>query len=175
MSAPICIRIIVLLICSVCFIGCSDGANSVVPTASSDSQSETFNGLAIGVSDYSPNGNPMAGSGALGLFEIHVDIRTLEGEITPFRTTALTDVLEIVDITTFLQSAPCTDCVKLRSISLDSDENLVLSIGIRHPFDANPGGPSMPTSRIDLHVFNVEGTIIATTNYVDIFGCQYNQ
>ena len=127
--------------------------------------------MQVGVSDFDTNGKPLAGYGSLGLFEIHVDVGTLEGEITPFRTTALTDVLEIVDIANFLQAAPCTDCVKLRSISLDADENLVLSIGIKHPFDSGDSGADISgRNRADLHVFNVEGTILASIAHVEIFG-----
>ena len=149
------------------FAGCS---GSDIPTSPEPMAFDADGFLPVGVSDYDSNGNPLAGYGSLGLFEIHVNIETLEGEITPFRTTASADVLEIVDITNFLQVAPCTECVKLRSIALDADENLVLSIGIKHPFNAgDSGAPISGRNRADLHVFNVEGTILASTANVDIF------
>ncbi len=150
------------------FSGCSGSNISTAPGVTAFDSTD----LALdGVSDFDANGKPLAGCGSLGLFEIHVNVETLEGEITPFRTTASADVLEIVDITNFLQVAPCTECVKLRSIALDSDENLVLSIGIKHPFGAGDAGELISgRNRADLHVFNVEGTILASTANVDIFG-----
>jgi hypothetical protein len=57
--------------------------------------------------------------------------------------------------------APCTDCVKITGIELDSENRAVVKIGIKHPFPAgDPGKPVTGRNRADLHVFNVEGTIV---------------
>jgi hypothetical protein len=151
--------------------GCSSGGgNPVAPLAGNNLPDTSYEALAVGVSDYDANGNPVAGYGALGIFSVHVDKDSLTGEITPLRSTASTDVLEVVDITNFLMMAPCTDCAKLMSIEIDADNNLVLKIGIKHPFPAgDPYKPISGKNRADLHVFNVEGLIISdgtgTTNH----------
>ncbi|MFH1515331.1 MAG: hypothetical protein ABIG42_07715 [bacterium] len=158
------ISLFIVFLIMFCITGCSSGHNSpVIPES-------TSSGFPIGVSDYFSDGTPQAGTGTLGLFFVHIDPIKLNGEISPLRNTSLEDVLEIVDITNFLQIAPCTDCVKLHSVSINTDENLVLSIGIRHPFPA--GDPEKTISgqnRGDLHVFNVEGYIIADGSTPGIF------
>ncbi len=121
-----------------------------------------FDSMPVGVADRFSDGSPASGMGAMGLFNLYVDSVNGTAELTSLRQTALTDVLEVVDITNFLQMAPCYDCARIGSVSLDADSNLVVSIGIKHPFPA--GDPLKPISgknRGDLHVFNIEGTIIS--------------
>jgi hypothetical protein len=118
--------------------------------------------LPVGVSETFKDGTPYAGMGALGLFQIRIDPATLTGEVTSLRQNSLTDVIESVDVTNFLQLTPCHDCVDLKSICLDEFSNVVASIGIKHPFRA--GDPLKPISglnRADLHVFNIEGIVIS--------------
>jgi N-acetylneuraminic acid mutarotase len=116
----------------------------------------------VGVSDRLPDGSPASGTGALGVFNLLVNADEISAELIPLRQNSLTDTLEVVDITNFLAMAPCTDCAKIRSISIDADGNIVVSIGIKHPFPT--GEPLKPISgqnRGDLHVFNVEGTVVS--------------
>ena len=114
----------------------------------------------VWVSDSTP-GSP-EGMGVMGLFSVSVNTDPMQGDIVSMRTGALTDVLEVVDLTNFLQLAPCTNCVKIRSVSLDADGNVVVSIGIKHPFPAgDPLKPIGGRNRADLHVFNVEGIVVS--------------
>ena len=116
--------------------------------------------LPVWVSD-SSLGNP-EGMGVMGLFSVSVNTDSMKGEIVSMRTGALTDTLEVVDITNFLQLAPCSNCVKIKSVSLDPDGNAVISIGIKHPFPAgDPFKPITGRNRADLHVFNVEGIVVS--------------
>ena len=118
--------------------------------------------LPVGVSDWDSIGKPSGGMGLLGLFELSLDVSKATAELTSLRQGALTDTLEAVDITNFLQMAPCTDCAKIKSVALDPDGHLVVSIGIKHPFDAgDPLKPITARNRADLHVFNVEGIVIS--------------
>ena len=113
------------------------------------------------VSDWDSEGNPLEGSGILGAFQVKVNLENLSGELIPIRQNQSQDVLEIVDITNFLTLAPCTDCVHLNSIRMDTDNRLILNIGVKHPFATpNPEEPITGKNRADLHVFNVEGTVI---------------
>jgi hypothetical protein len=145
--------------------GCSKGEFPTVPGQDEGTISDSQSSFPVGVSEYDQNGDPAAGYGALGLFQVHVDSETLTGEMTSLRNMSSTDVLEIVDITNFLMVFPCNDCVELKSIEMNSDRNLVLKIGIRHPFSAgNSEAPITGRNRGDLHVFNIEGTIVAESN-----------
>jgi len=113
------------------------------------------------VSDWDSEGNPLEGSGILGAFQVKVNLENLSGELIPIRQNQSQDVLEIVDITNFLTLAPCTDCVHLNSIRMDTANRLILNIGVNHPFATpNPEEPITGKNRADLHVFNVEGTVI---------------
>jgi hypothetical protein len=141
------------------FIGCS---SQNIPIAPESAPNNTLNveSMPVGVSEFSTDGAPLAGQGMIGLFNLHIDPLIATADISSLREGALTDVLEVVDITHFLQLAPCTDCVKIKSIAIDPDGNIVLTIGIRHPF---PTGdflkPITGRNRADLHVFNIEGIV----------------
>jgi len=151
----------VALILLLSVLGCSN-ANNPITSADAPTGRPAYDYLPVGVIDYLLDGNISSGMGILGLFQMHLDPSNINGELTSLRRSSLTDVLEVVDITNFLQLAPCTDCVKLKSISLDSDSHLVVSIGIKHPFDAgNPLKPVTGRNRADLHVFNVEGIVVS--------------
>ena len=143
--------------------GCSGGTGPVTPSGP-DADISVPSSLPVGVTDSFPDGNPAGGIGALGLFTLSVDPGEISADLVPFRQTALTDVLEVVDITNFLQMAPCTDCAEISTVSLDTDGNVVVTIGIKHPFEAGDLlKPISGKNRADLHVFNVEGTIISNS------------
>ena len=141
--------------------GCSGRDNPMISSVSSH-EKLSYDSVPAVFTDYSSDGSISGGMGALGLFQMHLDPSSLDGELTSLRRSSLEDVIEIVDITNFLELAPCTNCVKMRSVALDPDGNIVINIGIMHPFPA--GDPSKPASgrnRADLHVFNVEGIVIS--------------
>ena len=99
-------------------------------------------------------------TGALGVFTLHLDAVQGTASLTPLRRGNSTDALETVDITNFLTQAPCTDCAKVMGIHFDSQQHVVVRIGIRHPFPAgDPMAPIQGANRGDLHVFNVEGIV----------------
>jgi hypothetical protein len=140
--------------------GCSNGGNS--PLTPSDIASTIPGSNPIFVSDWDVDGNPIGGTGTLGLFELNLNPDESSAELTPLRRTSLIDTLEIIDITNFMQIAPCTTCAKINSVGLDADGNLVVNIGLKHPFAAgNPANPPSGKNRADLHVFNVEGIVIS--------------
>jgi len=151
-------------------IGCSSGG-SITSPSNNTPNGTTITSLPIGITDRFSDGSPYAGTGVLGLFNLTINKSELRAELVPLRKQALTDVLEVVDITNFLQLAPCTDCAKIKSASLDLDGNLVLSIGIKHPFEAgDPFEPISGKNRADLHVFNIEGTILSSATGVSFPG-----
>ena len=116
------------------------------------------------------SGNPVAGMGLMGIFAGRINLPTMQGELTSLRQGSMTDTLEVVDITNFLQLAPCSNCVKMSSISLDPDGHPVVKIGIKHPFPAgDPFKPITGRNRADLHVFNVEGIVASASGDVTSF------
>jgi hypothetical protein len=148
-------------------LGCSSpDRTSVIVPDSPESQIQS-GAIPVGVSDWSRDGTPESGYGVMGLFNLGIDAKNLNAELTLLRQSSLTDVLEVVDITNFLKLAPCQDCADISSISLDTDGNIVVSIGIKHPFDiGDPHSPIYCPNRFDLHVFNVEGTIVSNNTVV---------
>ena len=157
-------QLTIFCILAILAIGCSSNSNPVAPIESGYDQITKVNTFPLGVSDYNADGNPMNGYGVLGLFEFNVDIDSLTGEVQSLRSTSSAEVLEIVDITNFLTIAPCGDCVKLMGVELSSSGNVILKIGIKHPFAAGDSlKPVSGQNRADLHVFNVEGQVLIET------------
>ncbi|MFH1515037.1 MAG: hypothetical protein ABIG42_06205, partial [bacterium] len=158
-----CTVFIIALLALLYIIGCSSSENPSQNII--DNKSSWFtNSLPVYITDWNADGTPAAGSGTLGLFNFRIDPVNINVEITSIRGSKITDVLETVDITNFLMMAPCYDCVSIGGISLNPDGNVVVTIGIRHPFGA--GDPLKPISgqnRADLHVFNVEGIVISNS------------
>ena len=156
------IRIFFCVLLFVLFAGCSGSSN---PTTPNDLSSENRHGISVlplGVSEVDEKGIPISGYGTLGIFEVSIDTQSMQAEINSLRNTSSTDVLEVVDITNFLLLSPCTDCVKIEGVEFNADGNVVVYIGIKHPFP--PGNPLLPPTgrnRADLHVFNIEGLVVA--------------
>lgn len=133
-------------------LGCS-GNQPVTPFAGDGSTG----GLTTKVMESSePN------SAFLGLYQIDIDTSDLTWSIEPIRASSSTDVLESVDITGFLTSVPCRNCVRIFNVGIDSSSNLVMGLGIKHPFSqGDPGLPITGRNRADLHIFNIEGTVLS--------------
>jgi len=142
---------------------CSSGGDITSPTPHGESPvADTFDSIPVAVTDWDTNGNPTGGTGILGLYWGHIDSATLTAELTPLRSNKLADVLEVVDITGFLAVSPCAKCVKLISVEYNEFDEVVLHVGIKHPFPmGNPANPPTAANRADLIVYNVEGIIVA--------------
>ncbi|MFH1515367.1 MAG: hypothetical protein ABIG42_07905, partial [bacterium] len=158
----------VFIILSVVIIaGCSSNGTGVVTPDNSGPNSigeeETYANDPLIVSNISDEGVITGGVGTLGFFEGNLNLKTLEATLTPLRSSgrALEDSL-VVDITTFLKISPCADCVKIGGVSLDSQGNPVLKIGVSHPFPpGDKNNEPSPTNRLDLHVFSARGFVIS--------------
>jgi hypothetical protein len=162
----ICFLLAILLVS----IGCSGGKTHVNNFVAPEISAKTST-LPAGVSDWAQDGTPSQGMGVMGLFNVQVDTQNQIAQLTTLREGMLTDVLEVVDITNFLRLAPCYDCVKIDSISIDADNNVVVSIGIKHPFDVGDSlKPVSGRNRADLHVFNIEGLVISNSAGVTFGG-----
>jgi hypothetical protein len=108
--------------------------------------------LNIPVSMLEGSTSPMV----FGLYEVEIDPEKLDGSINMVRSSdALGDNLQ-VDITPFLSVSPCNDCIKIKSISLNSDNLVEVGFQTKHPFK--------PDTRYDLHVFDMRGIIVSAEN-----------
>jgi hypothetical protein len=156
----------IILIMFLILASCSN-SGSVTPDFNADSNQkkiETTGSSPVFISDYDIDGNPLGGQGILGVFHGFIDLKNVTGELVSTRSSSLTDTLEVVDVTNFMSMAPCHDCVKLKSISINPDGRAVASIGIKHPYGVgDPFKPITGRNRGDLHVFNVEGIVVVET------------
>jgi len=153
-------NLMLLMILNLFIISCSSSA--IKPTEPMNPVAQFTGNIPVGVSDRFPDGTPSGGFGVMGLFTLDISADELRAELNPIRSLSLTDTLEVVDITNFLMLAPCTNCAKIKSVALDPDGNLIVTIGIKHPFPAgDPFKPITGRNRADLHVFNVEGILAA--------------
>jgi hypothetical protein len=163
------LSVLAYLLFTLLLAGCSSNGNPV-EMQDSEISSLSYSVFPAGVSDFDSNGNPSEGYGALGIFNVHINSENLSGEITSLRKSSLEDVLEVVDITNFLKVSPCKDCVRINGVEYNADGNVVVYIGIKHPFPAgNVMQPPSGRNRADLHVFNVEGLVVAETGYTTNF------
>lgn len=143
-------------------IGCSSGVNPITPSSITTIE----NNVPVVVEGV--DGEIVGGAGALGIFQLNIDPKKVEAEIINLRNSNSTDVVEVVDITNFLTMTPCSDCVKINAIGLDSNGNIILSIGIKHPFPAGNSNEKITgRNRADLHVFNVEGIVASDSSGIN--------
>ncbi len=143
--------------------GCSKGVDSPLTpeniNQSINSPVTVLDNLPTSFSDFLPDGGS-TGVGALGVFDVNVDPVELTAGISSLRTGSAIGDSYIVDISNFLSITPCADCVKIDSISINSENNIVVRFAIRHPFKAgNLGEPPSAINRLDLHVFDVFGVL----------------
>ena len=144
-------------------VSCSGGKNVVTPNLEDKSNFAGYDSLPVLISDFDKDGTPEAGWGVLGLFNLVGNPKTADVKLIPLRRTEFYDTLEVVDLTNFMKLSPCTNCAKVRSIELTSDGMLQVNISLNHPFAVgDPMKPITGRNRADLHVFNVEGLVMAT-------------
>ena len=146
--------------------GCSSGKNNPDPIRPDiESQSNPalkynpISSIPIAFADNLPDGGT-TGIGVLGIFDVTIDPKNLNSDITSLRNnTAIGDSF-IVDITNFLTISPCVDCLSIGSMELDPDGNLVVLFMIRHPFQHGTlDKPPSAANRLDLHIFDVFGVM----------------
>jgi len=122
------------------FMGCSKENNPMTPT----------------IADSEPS--------IMGAYELTIDEKTLDVILTPKRGSSLYDK-HIVSGLNFFTLNPCNDCFYIESVGLDNNNNIVLDIHIKHPFD--------PAKRPDLDVFDTALVVVPSRDterksFVDI-------
>ncbi|HYE77477.1 MAG TPA: FG-GAP repeat protein, partial [bacterium] len=130
--------------------GCGGGSDSTQPGPGSSPQSFV-----------PPLALTEPGQGHAALFGARIELDPVAGTATlgPYRLGAAgtQDVLEVVDVTQFFTSAPCTDCLKIVGVGTSLAGNPTLDISVRHPF---PSPAPTRRNNQDFSVFNVEGVVL---------------
>jgi hypothetical protein len=92
--------------------------------------------------------------GLFGAWKVYIDVESLSAEIIPARNAGGIGAIFDADLSQFLNVSPCTNCLRIPRISLDSYEDLNVRIQVKHPFGDI-------TKRPDLHGFDVRAIFIA--------------
>jgi hypothetical protein len=142
--------IIISIFISILVIGCSGRLESPVnPSANRTSPESSL----LNEEMFSDN---LPGSiGFPGTWELIIHPDEISAELISGRSSAIGEDY-IVSGKAFFTISPCQTCLKISSISLDADNNVVLTFAIEHPF--MPGDLLKPPSglnRLDLDIFDV--------------------
>lgn len=134
--------------------GCSQGMDSVVPFDQPSSLNQ------IPIIGYTDNGGVSDALGLLGAYELIMDPKTVTAELVSKRYSAIGESF-IVSGKAFFTITPCTDCFKLKGISLDPDGNAVLTFSLQHPFElGNDSKPPTARNRKDLDIYDVACVVV---------------
>ena len=90
--------------------------------------------------------------------------------LVPMRSSAIGEDY-IVSGMAFFVMTPCLDCLKITSIALDFNENIVLGFAVKHPLPkGDPSKPASAGNRLDLDVFD----LALVVNPLDISPVSYS-
>ena len=132
---------------------CSSGGGPTLPD-----ESDATAWMPVYVNP-TPEGE-FSGVGTLGVYHVSLDTERMSYEITPQRMSSFVPEVFECDLTTALMSIFCKDCFVINGMTLSAAGNVVLEVGLKHPFPAVSGLPSVKPERPDLHVFDVQGIVV---------------
>jgi hypothetical protein len=144
-------RYLLIFICILVFIfiGCSD-STSPVTLENNDNSPDS-----VPIISLSKAGDTFNAIGLMGAYELTINPDEMSADLTSKRYSAIGEDY-IVSGMGYFTISPCSDCFKIKSISLTNDGLIRLTFAINHPFD--PGDPFSPPSginRLDLDVFDL--------------------
>jgi hypothetical protein len=134
-------------------------SNPTVPLDSKDESNLNTNQLPILASSVE-NNQVKAGTGVLGLFEVHLDPDRESAEVAAIRTGSAIGDPHNVDITSFMQGSLGKNCFSISSVDYSEDEILSVKFRVSHPFDKPVNDPLADSDRLDLHVFDLMAIVI---------------
>jgi hypothetical protein len=146
------IKILLILVLSAFITGCSS-SNNQSPTIPADFNSP--DSMSIPIIAPSMINNTFSATGIMGIYTLTLDNENLQFELTPARNISIGESY-IVSGSAFFTMTPCSDCLKIDSICLDPDGNVVLGMSVKHPFrKGDPLKPPSAVNRLDLDVFDL--------------------
>jgi len=134
-------------------IGCSSGKSSNNPIA----PQAPFGGADPGNLDTLPfiASDGETAIGVIGAYNLTISNDGASVNLVPMRSSAIGEDY-IVSGTAFFVLTPCLDCLRIISITLDINENIVLGFAVKHPFPkGDPSNPESAINRLDLDVFDL--------------------
>jgi hypothetical protein len=134
---------------------CSSGGGPTVPEGPDGSDL-----MALPIyANPTPEGM-FSGMAALGVYQISLNTENLSYEITTERMASFVPTTHEVDLTTALTSAFCKDCFVIKGLTLSAGNNIMVEVGLKHPFPQVTGLPATKPQRADLHIFDVQGIVV---------------
>lgn len=141
-----------LLVAALIIAGCSGGNSVTTPDQASDSLN------TVPIIGLTAANDTFDAIGMLGAYELSINPDKMTADLVSKRLPAIGEDY-VVSGLGFFTVAPCSDCVKLASISFVGG-NLTLTFDIRHPFaPGNPANPPSAINRLDLDVFDVAAIV----------------
>ncbi len=141
-----------LIFIALLLVGCSSGDSPTSPKENGNSN--TIDNLPIIGASLFEDGSFNA-LGMLGAYELSINPENNEPELVAKRTSAIGESY-IVSGKSFFTVSPCSRCLKISSIGLNSDGNIVLTFSISHPFEKGDElKPPTAINRLDLDVFDL--------------------
>ena len=146
---------VILIILSIAFISCSNAKIPVMPGDGVDiNESTSQSPVSDAIKENVNNPN----RGVFGAWKVRVDTSTLTAEIIPARSANAIGNIFDADLSQFLTVSPCANCLIIPRLMLDGYENLLMEVGMKHPF-------GNITTRPDLHGFDVRAIFISQCDY----------
>jgi hypothetical protein len=146
--------------------GCSSGPGINPPTTPL-ANIETASSLPI-IAPSVANG-AMDAIGVMGMYELWIDFENANADLAAKRSSSHGEAF-IVSGTPFFTMTPCADCLKLKSISLDLNGNIVLGMSVKHPFEKGDSlKPPSAMNRLDLDVFDLALMVVPKDTIPDTY------
>ena len=134
---------------------CSSGGGPMIPEGTDGSDL-----MALPIyANPTPEGM-FSGMAALGVYQVSLNTDNMSYEITTERMTSFVPTTHEVDLTTALTSVFCKDCFVIKGLTLSAGNNIMVEVGLKHPFPQVSGLPATKPERADLHVFDVQGIVV---------------
>lgn len=145
----LCTQFMLTVICGLVITGCSGADNLVTPAiiqgslklipANTILNSDCINSI----------------TGIIGAYELTLDPDDKEASLVPKRYSNIGESY-IVNGMGFFRITPCTDCLAIKAIGMNTNEKILLKMSIRHPFQlGNIEKPPNAKNRLDLDIFDV--------------------
>jgi uncharacterized delta-60 repeat protein len=134
--------------------GCSGGSNSTDPVVPQSlcEKTEPGNLDTLPVIAFDDE----TAIGVMGGYNLTISDDGLNADLVPMRTSAAVGDSYIVSGKAYFTMSPCHDCLKIDSLSLNSDGDIVIGFAVKHPFaNGNTSKPETAGNRLDLDMFDL--------------------
>ena len=144
---------ILLTVLFIITVGCSSGSNTPL-TPQENSSADAMENIPVMGMSLHEDGSFNA-LGMFGAYELRINPENLTAELIAKRTSAIGESY-VVSGKSYFTISPCATCLKIKSIELDVDGNVIVDFLIRHPFEKGDSlKPPSAINRLDLDVFDL--------------------